>query len=82
MPIVRSLLPEMESPPPLEPEQARFRLFDWITTFLSNASDSRPLLLVQDNPHWADLHWADQPSLLPPQVLTRELTGSRIPLVG
>ena len=41
------------------PEQAQFRLFDSITTFLKTASQSRPLVLVLD-----DLQWADQLSLL------------------
>ncbi len=39
------------------PEQARFRLFDSITTFLKTASQRQPLVLVLD-----DLHWADQPT--------------------
>ncbi|MEE8370341.1 MAG: adenylate/guanylate cyclase domain-containing protein, partial [Dehalococcoidia bacterium] len=63
-------LPE---PPALEPEQARFRLFDSITTFLKNASKSQPIVLVLD-----DLHWADKPSLLLLQFLARELRGARI----
>ncbi len=33
-------LPNLESPPALEPEQARFRLFDSITTFLKSAARS------------------------------------------
>ena len=56
----------------LEPEQARFRLFDSIATFLKNAAQSQPLLLVLD-----DLPWVDQPSLLPLQFLAREKGGSR-----
>ena len=31
-------LPNLKSPPALEPEQARFRLFDSITTFLKSAA--------------------------------------------
>ena len=52
-------LPGLEAPPPLEPEQARFRLFDSITAFLKSAGRRQPLVLVLD-----DLHWADHPSLL------------------
>ncbi|MEE8369997.1 MAG: adenylate/guanylate cyclase domain-containing protein, partial [Dehalococcoidia bacterium] len=63
-------LPE---PPALEPEQARFRLFDSITTFLKNASKGQPIVLVLD-----DLHWADKPSLLLLQFLARELRGARL----
>ena len=55
---VQSKLPELRTLPALEPEQARFRLFDSITDFLKNASHSRPLMLVVD-----DLHWAERSSL-------------------
>jgi hypothetical protein len=34
-----------------DPEQARFRLFDSITTCLHNAAHTHPLLLVLDNLH-------------------------------
>ena len=37
VPEVREALPDMEPPPRLEPEQARFRLFDSITTYLKNS---------------------------------------------
>ncbi len=37
---IRVRLPGLEPPPALEPEQARFRLFDSITTFLKNAAQS------------------------------------------
>ena len=46
---VREKLPGLEPPPTLEPEQARFRLFDSITTFLKNAAQSQPLRLVLDD---------------------------------
>ena len=74
---IRVKLPGLESPPALEPEQARFRLFDSITTFLKNASQSQPLMLVLD-----DLHWADRSSLLLLEFLARELGESRLLLVG
>src|ERR671914_1743503 len=48
IPDVRERLPGLEPPLALEPEQARFRLFDSIATFLKNASLSRPLMLVLD----------------------------------
>jgi tetratricopeptide (TPR) repeat protein len=60
-----------------DPEQARFQLFDSVTSLLRNAARRRPLMLVLD-----DLHDADQPSLLMLQFLARELGGSRIVLVG
>ncbi|RLC55068.1 MAG: hypothetical protein DRI30_08160, partial [Chloroflexi bacterium] len=70
---VKERLPGLPEPPVLEPEQARFRLFDSITTFLKNASKGQPIVLVLD-----DLHWADKPSLLLLQFLARELRGSRL----
>jgi hypothetical protein len=42
---VRERLPGLPSPSRLEPEEARFRLFDSITTFIKNASNSQPLAL-------------------------------------
>ncbi len=74
---VREKLPNLEPPPVLEPEQARFRLFDSITTFLKNAARSQPLVLILD-----DLHWADRSSLLLLQFLAREMSGSYLLVVG
>src|ERR671914_811213 len=74
---VRAKLPNLEPPLALPPEQARFRLFDSITTFLKKAAQSQPLMLVLD-----DLHWADKPSLLLLQFLARQLGESHLLAVG
>jgi predicted ATPase len=74
---LREKLPGLEPPPALEPEQARFRLFDSITTFLKKAAQSQPLMLVLD-----DLHWADQPSLLLLEFLARQVAESHLLVVG
>jgi serine/threonine protein kinase/class 3 adenylate cyclase len=74
---VRERLPGLPESPKLAPEQARFRLFDSIASFLKNASQEQPLVLVLD-----DLHWADQPSLLLLQFLAREIESSRILVLG
>jgi predicted ATPase len=74
---IKERLPDLPPPPQLEPEQARFRLFDSVTTFLKNASKLRPLVVILD-----DLHWADKPSLLLLQFLARELKDSRILVIG
>ncbi len=71
VPEVRERLGEVREPPELEPEQARFRLFDSIATFLGNAARSRPLILVLD-----DLHWADESSLLLLKFVARQLGDS------
>lgn len=77
IPEVRDKLADLKPPSPLEPVQARFRLFDSIARFLSNLAQSQPLMLVLD-----DLHWADQPSLLLLEFLASQLSDSNIMLVG
>ena len=74
---VHDRLPGLPAPAVLEPEQARFRLFDSICAFLTRASRTQPLVLVLD-----DLHWADQPSLLLLEFMAKELSGARLLLVG
>lgn len=74
---VSEKLPGLAAPPELEPEQARFRLFDSMTAFLKSASQRQPLVLVLD-----DLHWADHPSLLLLEFVARELPGSRLLVIG
>src|SRR5215207_9539660 len=55
---LRARLGDVPPPPTLEPDQARFQLFDGVSSFLCGAARARPLLLILD-----DLHWADAPSL-------------------
>ena len=70
VPAVHDRLPDLPASPPLEPEAARFRLFDSLAGFLRTAAARRPLLLVLD-----DLHWADVPSLALLRFMSRELEG-------
>ncbi len=77
VPNIRGKVSNLETPPALESESARFRLFDSITTFLKNASQTQPLMVVLD-----DLHWADRSSLRLLEFLARELGDSRLLLVG
>ena len=77
VPEVTERLGEVPEPPALEPEQARFRLFDSVSGFLANASRSRPLVLVLD-----DLHWADEPSLLLLKFIGRHLSDTGLLVVG
>jgi len=74
---VRERLPGLPQGSKLEPEQARFRLFDSISAFLKSVSQRQPLVLVLD-----DLHWADQPSLALLQFVARELGGARLLIIG
>jgi DNA-binding SARP family transcriptional activator len=77
LPELRDRFPDLSEPPSLEPEAARFRLFDAVVEFLRKASASRPLVLVLD-----DLHAADAPSLLLLRFLARQLGSTRILLLG
>jgi predicted ATPase len=74
---VRERLSDLPTPPPLEPQQARFRFFDSFTTFLKNAAKAQPLVLILD-----DLPWADTPSLLLLQFLARELEDASLLIIG
>ncbi len=77
IPEVRQKLPSLEPAPVLEPEQARFRLFDSICTFLKNMSHNQALVVVLD-----DLHWADKQSLLLLEFLARQMGDSHIMVLG
>jgi hypothetical protein len=72
-PEVRDRIPDLPAPLALEPEQARFRLFDSFATFLKNAAAAEPLVLVLD-----DLHLADRPSLLLLQFVAAEVARTRM----
>ena len=62
---------------PLDDEQARFRLFDSVTTLLTRVAHTEPLVLILD-----DLQWADTPSLLLLEFLAYELRTTPILFVG
>src|SRR6185369_12911863 len=72
---VAQLVPELGAPAeasPAEPDpaQARFRLFDAVTSLLKGASRTRPLYLVLD-----DLHVSDPSSLALLHFVARNLRG-------
>jgi DNA-binding SARP family transcriptional activator len=76
------LLPELRGadapePPALEPDAARFRLFETVTSYLTKGAEQRPLVLVLD-----DLQAADEPSLLLLQFVARALGRSRMLVIG
>jgi predicted ATPase/DNA-binding SARP family transcriptional activator len=77
LPELHELVPGLAEPPAVEPEGARFRLFEAAAAFLVEASRGRALVLVLD-----DLHAADEPSLLLLQFLARRLRDSRLLVVG
>lgn len=77
VPELRAKLPELEQPVAAEPDQARFRLFDSMSTFLKNLARDQPLLFILD-----DLHWADSSSLLMLEFLVRETAASPVLVLG
>src|SRR5262245_15796380 len=61
----------------LDPEAARFRLFDAVTMFLRTIVATDILVIVLD-----DLHWADNESLLLLSFVARELRDQRLLVLG
>src|SRR5262245_56578029 len=68
VPEVREKLSPVPAPPPLDVEQARFRLFAALASFLGRVADAQPLLLVLDA-----LHSADHTSFLLLRFIARKL---------
>ncbi len=53
---IRQRVPVPDLPPrSTDSEEARFARFDALSTFLAHAARERPLLLILDDVHWADL---------------------------
>jgi DNA-binding SARP family transcriptional activator len=77
LPELGDLLGGQSERPAVEPDAARFRLFEAASSFLTSAAQTRPLVLVLD-----DLHAADESSLLLLRFLARELGESRLLVVG
>jgi tetratricopeptide (TPR) repeat protein len=73
LPEIRDLFPDLPSPPTVDPDSARFQLFDSTTTFLLDAARTQPLILVLE-----DLHAADTPSLLLLRFLTDQIVDARL----
>jgi hypothetical protein len=75
------LLPEVAAfgtpPPASDPGQERFRLFDAAAAFLAHAARERPLVVVLD-----DLHAADLGTLALLHFVARGVHASRVVLVG
>jgi tetratricopeptide (TPR) repeat protein len=63
--------------PPSDPDEARYRLLQAVTSFLSNAATVQPLLVVLE-----DLHDADKGTLDMLTYVSRNLVGTRLLIVG
>jgi class 3 adenylate cyclase len=70
---LRSRFPDLPLPVQLDGDAERLRLFEGVSSFLTNAAAARPLVLVLD-----DVHWADKPTLLLLQYLARNLRRDRV----
>jgi len=70
-------LPAPASAALASPEQARFRLFDSIISFLRKSAETRPLLIVLD-----DLHAADPTSIMLLVALARQARTTRSVVIG
>ena len=77
VPDIRSMIPNLASAPAVESKQARFRLFDSVTSFLNELTASQPLVVVLD-----DLHWADRSSLDLLEFVAGEVSERSMLLVG
>lgn len=73
VPGLADLLGELGDPPALDPDRARFALFDAVAGFLHATSEERPLVVALD-----DIHAADRPSLLMLQFVAHELRAAPI----
>ena len=58
LPELRDRMPDLPAPPPLEPAQALFRLYDAVASLLRHLARDAPLVIILD-----DLHAADVPTL-------------------
>jgi class 3 adenylate cyclase/tetratricopeptide (TPR) repeat protein len=74
---IRQRFPDVATPPQLEGDAARHRLFDSVSTFVANASGANPLVIFLD-----DIHWADKPTLLLMQHLARSVANLRVLILG
>ena len=71
--LLRELNASVATAPRLEPEQARFRLLDAVSSLLCDAAAQAPLLIVLE-----DLHAADASSVLLLDFLSRQLSGAAL----
>ena len=77
VPELGEYLPGLTPPPAMEPDAARFRLFDAVATCLKRLAADRPTAVFID-----DLHWADPPSLLLLEFIAREVERSPLALLA
>ncbi|HVF79419.1 MAG TPA: AAA family ATPase [Solirubrobacteraceae bacterium] len=77
VPELAQRLPDLAQPMSGDPEGERYRLFEAVAALLRRVGESRPVVLVLD-----DLHWADKPTLLLLRHLTRHARSTALVVVG
>jgi tetratricopeptide (TPR) repeat protein len=77
LPELRDLFPDLPRPPDIATDSARFQLFDSTATLLRNVARNRPLVMVLD-----DVHAADLPSILLLRFLATQMADMPILVVG
>jgi class 3 adenylate cyclase len=77
VPTLREVFSDLPLPPSLDPEGARFRLFDAVTTFLRNAAAAQPLVVVLE-----DVQAADAPSLLLLRFVAADLAHAHLLVIA
>lgn len=77
VPAIRHVVQDVAQPPPVEPNEERFRLLDAMARFLAARSRRAPVLLCLD-----DLHWADKGTVTLLRYLAGVSARHRILLVG
>lgn len=76
-PGLRNQFPNLAEPPPVDSEEGQFQLFDAMSGLYRSVSERVPLVIVLD-----DLHWADRGTLQMLTHLARDLSRSRILVMG
>ncbi|MGH8973573.1 MAG: BTAD domain-containing putative transcriptional regulator, partial [Acidimicrobiia bacterium] len=77
VPALRTMLPELSEPVPLQPDEERLRLLDALAQLLIGRARRAPLMVCLD-----DLHWADGGTVAMLAHLARFAPRHRILLVG
>jgi len=76
-PRLSELLPDLAPPPPLQPDEERFRLLDGAARFFAALTGRAPVLLVLD-----DLQWADAGTAMMMRHVARSCAQRRLLIAG
>ena len=77
VPEVKETIPVMQAPAALDPANARFRLYEAVCELLAGMAQERPVVVVLD-----DLHWADVPTLQLTEYAAQRLHSAGVVLIA